>query len=251
MHDCISPSVRTEAAKWFKYIDQFKTDDCREWGKDVRLAMTSPATRAIWLAAAGWWADSPDMGQRYLLRQIRGALVYRGALSPRSAQKWREQVLEQLQVLSELITHTPDQYLGWWARYGDSEGERIAGLQAAFTFPELSADTLNNEGLAAALLPQDAITAMQQTLLAQPYRQGDTPLKPDSIHAKRAHFVRRLCATLSPVTNDWPDVTRALAVVVFASDMKRSQVIALADGVRPDNHEKECFERLHFAENKR
>ena len=250
MHECISPGVRDDAAKWFKYIDQFKTDDCREWGTGVHLAMTAPETGVVWMAAVGWWADNPHKGQHYLLRQVRSALVYRGGTSPRSAQQWRERVLEQLQALSELVTHTPDQYLGWWVRYGDSEGERIAGLQSAFSFPELPADILNNEGLSAALLPQDAITAMQQALLAQPYQQGDTPLKPADIHAKRAYFVRRLCATLSPVTHDWPDIIRALALGIFASDLKRSQVIALAQGVRPDSYEKESFERMYLAENK-
>lgn len=251
MHDCISLSTRDDAEKWLQYIDNNQADGSIEWGSSVRLAMTAPETAIAWQLALSWWPEEPDCGQRYLFRQIRGALIYRGGDSPRSAQQWRERVLEQLQALSELVTNTPDQYLGWWHRYGEIEADRVAGLQSAFSFPESEEGFFNNEGLEIALLPQDAITAMQQALSTQPYKQGDTPLKPDATHAKRAYFARRLCATLSPVTKEWPDVIRALALGVFASDLKRSQVIALTAGVLPDNQEKECFERMNPTENKR
>lgn len=68
-------------------------------------------------------------------------------------------------------------------------------------------------------------------------------MKPASIHAARAYLVRRLYAKLSLVTDDWMDVVRSLALGIFASDLKPSQVIALSGGVPLDYVFKEDFDK--------
>lgn len=246
MLDCIRPELSEHIESWASQVMKWPVIGSKEWVERVILSVSAPETAQAWKAAESWWCDDPLKGQHYLSWAVRGALTYQTASTPNEAIKWRETVLKQLEVLQGLVRNTPDQYMQWWGKFGEAEAERITGLQSAFMIEQVSEEALNNEGIEAALLPQDSIEAMIQSLLTTSYKQGVTPLKPNSAYANRSYFVRSLSALIKPVTNDWPNIVCQLATGVFALDLKLDQVLTMAENIEADDQSKKSFEGIYY-----
>ena len=256
MHKCITEEIRDYASRWI--ASERERVQKGDWlflfpPVDIALltnALSAPETAFCWESASAWSSKQPELGQYVLFESVIISLTYKPAQKTKGeSTSWREEILDTVDKLESLILDTPQQHSKWQSHFAAIVAARIAERQACHI--EVSAllegrppitmeepDILGlQRSLETLLSPQAIVAEMEEALYASDFNQGPWPLRPNNPHAARTFFIRSLAGLLMPVTESWPDVTRNLALGIFADDLKRSQLIALTQGVYPKSHE--------------
>jgi len=255
MHSSIYPEIQDYAIRWIdSERERVKKGDWLIQFPPIDIALltnslTTPETASCWKSASGWAIEQPELGQYVLFESIVISLTYKPALKTKGeSSTWREEILDTVDKLESLILDTPQQYSRWQSHFAEVMAARIAERQAiqvdtaallAGKNPSPSTDfdiQSLQKALESLLHPQPIMADMEEALNSSDFDQGPWPLRPNNSHAVRTFFIRSLAGLLMPITDNWPDLVRSFALGIFADDLKRSQVMALAQGVSPRSH---------------
>lgn len=248
MLDCILPEIKLEINR---RIELARDEGRINHIEKLALLTELPGTEYAWETSKSWWPNDEAKGQLYLLLSSLMALSYPQKESSQpatSALEWRDEILQTLTKLEELAGRTPHQYNEWW---NNRRQIKIEKKMERATFAENEfGDPFNPEKLMTDVIkhdewsPEEAVSLMRESLEKTQFNQGAIPLKPNSKHAKRIYFIRYQASVLKPVSKDWLEVTRNIAIAVFQNELSRTQVSELATPCEPNLYQSDTIERM-------